>query len=256
MLGANNPRLDRVRELRTKKGRREQGRFTIEGSTLLKEALRSGVAIEELYGTPAELESSQSAREAESNGTAVFRVEERTMRRLSDLETAPGLLAVAPVELHPVAELFAQPGLVLALAGISDPGNAGTLLRAAEAFGVSAVVFGSGTVESHSPKVVRGAMGSLFRLKIALATQEETAAAASGWEITGLASAGEPIETCSWASRSLLVVGQERHGLGAWAALCSRIAAIPMKGDAESLNAAVAGGIALYEASKRLQASP
>jgi TrmH family RNA methyltransferase len=256
MLGANNPRLDRVRELRTKKGRREQRRFTIEGSTLLKEALRSGVTIEELYGTSAEIESSQSAREAESRGTPVFRVDERTMRRLSDLETAPGLLAVAAVELRPVAELFEKPGLVLALAGLSDPGNAGTLLRAAEAFGVSAVVFGSGTVDPHSPKVVRGAMGSLFRLKLALSTPEETAVAAAGWEITGLASGGGPIEAYSWASRSLLVVGQERHGLGAWAALCSRIAAIPMKGDAESLNAAVAGGIALYEASKRLQASP
>jgi TrmH family RNA methyltransferase len=256
MLGANNPRLDRVRALRTKKGRREEGRFTIEGSTLLKEALRSGISIEELYGTPAELESSSSAREAESNGTPVFRVDERTMRRLSDLETAPGLLAVVPIELLPAAELFAGSGLVLALAGLSDPGNAGTLLRAAEAFGASGVVFGSGTVEPHAPKVVRGAMGSLFRLKIAVAAPEEVAAAAAGWEITGLASDGVPIQGLSWGSRSLLVVGQERRGLGAWTALCSRIAAIPMKGEAESLNAAVAGGIALYEASKRPPASP
>jgi len=255
MLGANNPRLDRVRDLRTKKGRREQGRFAIEGPTLLGEALRSGVTIEELYGTPSEIESSASAREAEANGAQVFRVDERTMRRLSDLETPPGLLAVVPIETHAAAELFAAPGLVLALAGVSDPGNAGTLLRSAEAFGVSAVIFGSGSVEPHSPKVVRGAMGSLFRLMIAQAAPEEIAAAAEGWEITGLASPGEPIGELSWSSRSLLVVGQERRGLGPWTALCSRLAAIPMKGEAESLNAAVAGGIALYEASKSLAAS-
>ena len=256
MLGANNPRLDRVRELRTKKGRREHRRFAIEGATLLREALRSGLSIEEVYGTPAALESSENAREAESAGAHVYRVDERTMHRLSDLETAPGLLAVVPIELLGVSELFSAPGLVLALAGLSDPGNAGTLLRAAEAFGVSGVVFGSGTVEPHSPKVVRSAMGSLFRLQLAVASPEETAAAAGGWEITGLAAGGLPIEGLSWASKSLLVVGQERHGLGPWAALCSRLAAIPMKGEAESLNAAVAGGIALYEATKRMQASP
>ncbi len=250
MLGAHNPRIDRVRALRTKKGRREYGHFAIEGTTLLREALRSGVSIEEVYGTPEALETSESAREAESTGAQVYRVDERTMRRLSDLQTAPGLLAVAPIELFPVSELFAAPGLVLALAGLSDPGNAGTLLRAAEAFGASAVVFGSGAVEPHSPKVVRGAMGSLFRLKLAVADPEETAAAAAGWEITGLASHGEPIGGLSWGLKSVLVVGQERRGLGPWAPLCSRLAAIPMNGEAESLNAAVAGGIALYEATR------
>ncbi len=256
MLGAHNPRLDRVRELRTKKGRREHGRFSIEGETLLREALRSGISIEELYGTAAALESSEAARQAESSGAQVYRVDERTMQRLSDLETAPGMLAVVPIELLPVSELFSGPGLVLVLAGLSDPGNAGTLLRAADAFGVPAVVFGSGAVEPHSPKVVRSAMGALFRLKLAVAGPQEAASAAQGWEITGLASGGLPIEGLSWAPKSVLVVGQERRGLGPWTALCSRLAAIPMKGEAESLNAAVAGGIALYEASKRVQGDP
>jgi TrmH family RNA methyltransferase len=251
MLGAHNPRLERVRDLRTKKGRREQGRFAIEGATLLREAIRSGISIEELYGTAAALESSESARGAESSGIPVYRIDERAMRRLSDLDTAPGLLAVVPIDLRPVSELFSAPGLVLALAGLSDPGNAGTLLRAAEAFGVSAVVFGSGAVEPHSPKVVRSAMGSLFRLKVAVAAPHETAAAAPGWEITGLAAGGQPIRGLEWAPKSLLVVGQERHGLGPWAPFCSRLAAIPMTGEAESLNASVAGGIALYEATRK-----
>src|SRR5438477_407073 len=163
MLGAHNPRLDRVRALRTKKGRREQGRFAIEGATLLHEAVRSGVRIEEIFGTPEALESAHSARDLEAAGVPAYRVDERTMRRLSDLETAPGLVAVAPIAFHPLAELFARPGLMLALADLSDPGNAGTLLRTAEAFGVSGVIFGSRAVEAHSPKVVRGSMGSLFR---------------------------------------------------------------------------------------------
>ncbi|HET9393934.1 MAG TPA: RNA methyltransferase [Candidatus Rubrimentiphilum sp.] len=252
MLGSHNPRLDRVRALRTKKGRREQGRFAIEGATLLHEAVRSSVRIEELFGTPAALESSQTARDLEAAGVPAYRVDERTMRRISDLETAPGLVAVAPIAFHSLSEVFAQPGLVLALAGLSDPGNAGTLLRAAEAFGVSGVVFGSHSVEPYAPKVVRGSMGSLFRLRLAVASPAETAAAAEGWDVTGLDSAGAPIEALEWASKTLLVVGQERHGLGEWEPVCTRLAAISMKGRLESLNAALAGGIALYEAAKRV----
>lgn len=253
MLGAHNPRLDRVRALRTKKGRREQGRFAIEGATLLHEAVRSGLRIEELFGTPEALESSQAARDLEAAGVGAYRLDERTMRRLSDLETAPGLIAVAPISFHPLAELFERPGLLLALADLSDPGNAGTLLRAAEAFGVSGIIFGSRAVEPYAPKVVRGSMGSLFRLPLAVAPAAETAAAAKGWEVTGLDSAGAPIEALEWPSKTLLVVGQERHGLGEWEAVCTRLAAISMKGRVESLNAALAGGIALYEAAKRVQ---
>jgi TrmH family RNA methyltransferase len=254
VLGAHNARLDRVRALRTKKGRREQGRFPIEGATLLDEAARSGIAIEELYGTPAALEASAAAAALESRGIPVYRIDDRAMGRLSDLETSPGLLAVAAVSLRPVADLFSSAGLVLTLAGVSDPGNAGTLLRAAEAFGASGVVFDPGAVEPHAPKVVRAAMGSLFRLRLAVASAQETAEAARGWEITGLDLGGERIDGLAWATRSLLVVGQERHGLGDWKQSCTRLAAIPTMGKVESLNASVAGGIALYQAGKRMPA--
>ncbi len=256
MLGTHNPRVDRVRALRTKKGRREQSRFAIEGATLLDEALRSGIRVEEVYGTPEALQSAPSARELEASGVPVYRVDERTMRRLSDLQISPGLLATAPVLLHPVSELFAQPGLVLALADLGDPGNAGTLLRAAEAFGVAGVIFGSHSVEPYAPKVVRGAMGSIFRLRLAVASAQETAQAARGWQATGLDSAGAPVESLTWPSQSLLVVGQERRGLGEWQTICTRLAAITMTGRVESLNAAVAGGIALYEAAKHMEPRP
>lgn len=247
MLGAHNPRIEYVRSLRTKKGRRAHGRFSIEGVTLLREAVRSGVAIEELYGTPEALAALGGGTPANAK---VHTVDDRTLRRLSDLETAPGLVAVAPIVQHDVARLFSEEGLVLVLAGISDPGNAGTLLRTAEAFGVRGVVFGAGSVEPYAPKVVRAAMGSLFRLRLAVADPAATIGAAPGWSVTGLHAAGEPLEALSWPARSILVVGQERHGLGPWQAICGRLAAIPMQGQVESLNASVAGAIALYEAAK------
>lgn len=249
MLGAHNPRLDLVRALRTQKGRAEQRRFAFEGSTLIAEALRSGIRIEEVYVTGRGVESLPAA--LERLGVPLYRVDDRTMARLSDLETPPGSLAVSPIALAPLARLFEKPGLVLVLADLSDPGNAGTLLRAAEAFGAAGVVFGGNAVEPYAPKVVRGAMGSVFRVPLASGSPAEVAAAAAGWEITGLDTRGQPLRALRWESKSALVVGQERRGLGAWEAICTRLGGIEMAGPVDSLNAAVAGSIALYEAVKQ-----
>ena len=135
-----------------------------------------------------------------------------------------------------------------------DAGNAGTLLRSAEAFGTAGVIVGSLGAEPHQPKVVRSAMGALFRLPLAVADPKALSGLLDGWEVTGLAAAGEPLHGLPWGQRSIVAVGNERHGLGRWESLCTRLGAIPMSGKAESLNAAIAGSIALYEASKRRHA--
>ncbi|MBV8244977.1 MAG: RNA methyltransferase [Candidatus Eremiobacteraeota bacterium] len=250
-LGKHSPRLEAVRELLTAKGRRERGRFTIEGLTLLEEARRSGVALEEIYVSESALrERPELMGWDQTAGLSV--VDDRSFARLSDLETPPGVLAVAPIAFTPLPALLAEEGLVLLLAGISDPGNAGTLIRSAEAFGVGRIIFGAGGVEPHHPKVVRGAMGSLFRARIARAEVAEVAevALSLGWEATGLAAGGTPLDRAAFPPRCLLAVGQERAGLGPWDALCTQRVGIPMASSAESLNAAVAGSIALYAASR------
>lgn len=250
-LGAHNPKLAAVRELLAKKGRREHGRFAFEGPTLLDEALRANVAIDAVYATPGAYGRFEAARRAEDAGVPLYLVDERTLARISDLEAPPGIVSVAAQALRPAEELLREPGIVALFASISDPGNAGTLLRSAEAFGVDRVVFGTGGVEPYHPKVVRGAMGALFRVRLAVAAPDEFAAAAKGWEVTGLDAAGEPLDGMPWPLRSVVAIGSERAGLGPWQPLCTRIAAIPMRGNAESLNAAVAGSIALYEACKQ-----
>lgn len=249
-LGAHNARVEFARELLTKKGRREHARFSFEGSTLLAEAIAAGTRVECVYATAAVYAESQAVRDAEARGIDVYTVDERTMRRISDVETPAGVIAVAPIALYSAAELLEEPGLVLALADLNDPGNAGTLLRTAEAFGVTRVIFGSRGAEPHLPKVVRAAMGALFRLRIAVATPADVNAVLADWEVTGLAAHGEPLPRLAWHRKAILAVGNERHGLEGWEGLCMRFAAIPMAGGAESLNAAVAGSIALYEASK------
>ena len=127
-LSPQNPRIELVRELRSAAVRRERGRFVIEGPTLLAEAGRSGIGLAEIYGTEKALrEHAPLVQGLELGGTPAFTVPERTLARLSDLETPTGLLAVAVLPRDDLAALLARRGPVLLLAGISDPGNAGTV---------------------------------------------------------------------------------------------------------------------------------
>lgn len=253
-LSPHNPRIEHVRELRTPRRRRERGRFLFEGPTLLGEAQRSGVAIEELYGTETALAAHVPVVAAlEGAGIPVFVLPERTLARLSDLETPPGLLAVALQPSSDPATILGRPGPVLLLAGINDPGNAGALLRSAEAFGAAGVLFGRGSVDPFAPKVIRAAMGSLFRLPIAGVTSEELleAAAAAGRAVVAATLDGEPLATADLPQRVVVAVGNERHGVGRFLPRWDRAVRIEQASTTESLNAAVAGSILLYALSLR-----
>lgn len=249
-LGAHNARVDLARDLLTKKGRKEHGRFSFEGPTLLQEAHDAGVPIEALYVTQAAYDRTRLIATLEGAGVPVYLVDERAMGRISDVETPSGVLAVTPIRLQTASEILQGRGVVLLLADVNDPGNVGTLLRTAEAFGVAGVIAGSLGAELHLPKVVRSAMGALFRLPLASADPHDLRALLADWEVTGLTAQGEALGGLAWGARAVLAVGNERRGLGRWEPLCARLASIPMRGNAESLNAAVAGAVALYEATK------
>ncbi|MGB6985550.1 MAG: RNA methyltransferase [Candidatus Aquilonibacter sp.] len=247
LAGAHAERVTRVRDLQTAKGRKEHGRFAFEGPTLLDEALRSGVAIEELYVSEGVLRTNATVRDLDARGTPVYVVDDRTARKISDLDTPPGLVAVTRQQPQSLAALL-QSRLTLVLADLNDPGNVGTLLRSAEAFGAGGVVLGSLGVDPYHPKVVRGAMGSIFRLALAVASAGEfaAAAAAAGCMVIGLAGEGPSLTNRTLSGSNALVVGHERRGLGAWMTPDIVLAGIPMRGPVDSLNAAVAGSIGLY----------
>jgi RNA methyltransferase, TrmH family len=234
------------------KGRRKQQRFAFEGETMLAEALRAGVSILELYATREAYDATPSLHELEAAGTPAFLLDEPAAVRISDLETPSGIVAIAASRLRSVDELFRGRAPILVLADLNDPANAGTLLRSADAFGCGGVLFGRLGIDPYHPKVVRGSMGAIFRLALSVADPAEAAdaAARAGVRILGLAADGAPLTARDWEPPVALVVGHERHGLGRWESLCSRLLAIPMAGAAESLSAAVAGSIALYEATR------
>jgi TrmH family RNA methyltransferase len=254
-LGLHSPRIERTRELRTSGGRREQGRFAIEGPTLIAEALRSGIAIREIYGIPGRLAEHPEIGALEGPALPIFSVSPKIYARWSELESPPGILAVLDIPAADPAAILARPGAVLLLAGVNDPGNAGTLLRSAEAFGASGVLFGRGGADPYSPKVVRSAMGSLFRLPVATveATWLAGAAKSAGRLIVAADVEGTDVAEAALPKNVILAVGNERRGVRDWLPgwdLCIRI---PHQGPAQSLNAAMAGSILLYVLSRRDQ---
>lgn len=252
-LGAHSPRLDGVRALLTAKGRKESGEIAIEGPTLIEEAERSGAAITGLYFTAAARAAHPYVADLESAEIPAFLVPERLFAKISDLESPTGLLATVVTTAKPLAEVLALPGPLVLFAGLGDPGNAGTLLRAAEAFGFAGAIFGSGGIDPFSPKVVRAAMGSLFRLGIARATPEEFVAGAKASNRPTVATElkGTPLPDADLPKRGIYAIGNERHGVRSWLPHADLTVTIPQRGPTESLNAAVAGGILFYEFAKR-----
>jgi TrmH family RNA methyltransferase len=217
---------------------------------------------------------------------AVFAVSERVAARISTLETPPEASAVLPLpERRPLSSLLgpgsspktaalrreggepaavrrtgpAAAGLLVVYAdGVQDPGNVGTLVRAAVAFGASALVTSAGSADPYGPKTVRASMGALFGLPV---FPEVPLADVLGQlppaTVYGLAAhEGEPLDEADLARPAVLVVGAERAGLSRAALLhIDRVVTIPLApaaaGAVESLNAGVAGAIALYEFSRR-----
>ncbi len=148
--------------------------------------------------------------------------------------------------------MLARPGPVLLLAGVDDPGNAGTLVRSAEAFGAAGVLFGRGGVDPYAPKVVRAAMGSLFRLPVAPVEPAEllAAARAAGRPLVATEVEGEDLRTRGVPAGRSSRSATSGAGCGTGCPRWDRLVRIPPHRLTESLNAAVAGSIVLYESSR------
>jgi TrmH family RNA methyltransferase len=253
ILGAHSPKLEAARDLRTKAGRQTRRLYAVEGATMLAEALAAGIRPESVFVTDRGAEAIPREH-VERLAGRTFVIPERAMARLSELETPPGLVAVLPLELAALESVLdGEPALLLA--GVSDPGNAGTLLRAAEIFGVTRAIFTAEAVEAHNPKVVRASMGAIFRMRIARAGGAEATLAAgrAGYAVVAATREGVPLPEFRFPERTLLAIGNERHGVAQALPGWDRAVSIPQAGRGESLNAAVAGAILLYVFSQQIE---
>ena len=258
----SNPAVRAARKLARPSSRaRAGGRFLLEGPEGIRSALDAGHVPDTLLATErAAARHAGLVNLARQRGARVSLVAEPVLSALAATTTPQGLVAVLPGVVRPLEALPASPRLVCVLAEVRDPGNAGTVLRAADAFGADAVATTRGSVDPQSPKAVRAAAGSLFHLPVVAGAPWP--ALRTALRERGLHLVGADPHAAATADRApleepvALVLGNEAHGLpGDVAADLDLVVRIPLAGRAESLNLAAAAAVLLYETTRRQEAS-
>jgi TrmH family RNA methyltransferase len=252
-----NGRLKELRRARSQPGRGGNGLAGIEGPNLLVEAVRARLRVECVFvaqGSEHLLEGLGLAPETE----ILTMPAELLISALATETPQPIAALVEPPDwtwAHLLGEHRKSPALILLLAGLQDPGNLGTVLRSAEAFGADGAVSLPGTVSAWNPKAVRASAGSVFRVPVLAAGETEAIARlreAGVRIVAATVSAAQPADFANLAEAVALIVGNEGNGVPAdLVAKADGAVTIPCPGPVESLNAAVAASVLLYEASRQ-----
>jgi len=248
LTSTKNPRIQQIRKLQSiARTRRKEGVFVVEGVRLVEEAMMAGWRpIIVLYTEDINERGQQVVERFRAAGSEILTVAPYVMEAASDTQTPQGILAVLPI---PGWELTATPTFVLIPDRVRDPGNLGTLLRTALAAGVDAVILPPGNVDAFSPKVVRAGMGAHFKLPIIFMDWETIGERLAGLSVFLADSGGGATHLETKFDHPLaLIIGGEAAGAGDQAKkLATDRVHIHMPGGAESLNAAVAGSILMFE---------
>lgn len=243
-------------KLTKKKYREQEQRFLIEGTKLVHEVLQSDWKLETLL-LHRDFLMTESAGEvlrlAQAVHCELLEVSSDELKKLSETVTPQGIVGVVvarPQFLDSALSAEAHRCLVVVLDDVADPGNVGTILRTCDWFGVDAVVLSKLSVEIFNPKVVRSAMGSLFHLPICIDADLSSflkSAKTKGFEIIATAiEGGRMLPEINFPEKTIMVFGNEAHGVSpAIAQLADRLMTIPKHGRAESLNVAIASGVAI-----------
>ncbi|HLI83404.1 MAG TPA: RNA methyltransferase [Bryobacteraceae bacterium] len=255
VTSAANPLLKDVRRAIARGGLTSEGWCVAETFHLLEEALRSDCEVKVVLAA----ESVRSAVEGHVRGlgrTKVAVAPDGLLRAVSDTESSQGIIALVKPPEWRLEQLFRGSPLVLVLDGLRDPGNCGTIVRAAEAFGASGVIFLKGTASPYNPKTLRASAGSLFRVPFLHGVDTVLARAAlkqNRVELFAGVPAREGVRSLAQVDltgRCALIVGNEARGVGGELLSAALDVAIPTV-SVESLNAAIAAGIMLYEARRQ-----
>lgn len=239
-----------------KKTRMETGMFAVEGARLVSEAAKSNAEIVRLFITEeAGIKYEKYLKDVISVSPEVYTITENIATKMSDTKSPQGVFAVFKIpELKPD---FSKSGLYVMLSGLQDPGNIGTILRTCDAMDVKGVILSECT-DIYSPKVLRSSMGCLFRLPVSVFDTSECAVDALKKNgITSYASAlrndAKLLGEIKFDSKSCILIGNEGNGLREEIIdKCDVTVMIPMKGRAESLNAASAAAILIYSAAENI----
>ena len=251
LTSPRNPRVLAARKLLRARDRKREGAFLLEGLAAVLDALEHGARLRSLFVAGRD-EGTAVEEAAATAGVEVIEVGADVASSLSSTVTPQGIVAVAESPVVGLESLPPSPSLVLVLAGVRDPGNAGTLLRSAAAAGADAVVFSDDSVDPLNPKVVRSSAASLFLVPVVADAPVEEAMAIlkeRDCNLLGADSDGRAVYETDLTRPLGLVVGNEAHGLpGSVRDLLDGEVSVPMPGPTESLNAGIAGSLLLFEA--------
>jgi RNA methyltransferase, TrmH family len=248
LTSTKNPKVAAAARLKKRSFREDEARFLVEGAQAVSEALEEAGRLEVLFVTDELAPVVATARQA---GVDVFIVTEDVMAKLTSTVTPQGLVGVAPF-LDVDLDALPEDGCLPILHEVRDPGNAGTVLRSADAAGAGGVVFSSTSVDVYNPKTVRASAGSLFHLPVVRGVETQAAIEqlrGRGYRILAMAADGvDDLYRVDLSGPVAFVFGNEARGLPPETlASADRVVHVPIAGKAESLNLAAAASICLFE---------
>ena len=237
-----NPKVTTWKSLKDRKGRRETGCFLVEGRKMVEEALASAFPVEAVLVDDARLDEFTLPA-----GIPAYSMPGHVLAAVCDTKTPQGIAAIVRMAEVPLAGKR-----LVAMDGVQDPGNVGTIIRTADAAGFDGVILSAQCADVFSPKVLRATMGSVFRMGIRVTDDLPGLLANMVQEGASVLSSqldGEPFyQRSPLNERFVLVIGSEGNGVtDEVKAVATHKVKLPMRGGAESLNAAVAAGIMMYE---------
>lgn len=249
ITSAKNNTYKYFKSLGQKKARTEHGVYTVEGIKSVSDAVRAGMDVRALaaaagFSVPPALA-----------GIPLYRLPDKLFDGLCDTKTPQGILAV--IGMPPAADFLpVDNGIYIYCDRVADPGNAGTIIRTADAAGADGVLFSPGSVDLYSPKTVRASMGSFFHIQTAAETGLDRLQTMrrAGYQILCAMLGEETMDyrQPDYTRPTVIALGNEANGVSPQAAaMADRLVKIPIFGRAESLNVSVAGAILLYEAARQ-----
>ena len=237
-----NPKVLQWKSLKDRKGRRETGCFLAEGRKMAEEALASGFRVEALLVDEERLEEFTLPEHVPA-----YALPAHVLAAVCDTKTPQGIAAVVKISQNP--RLGKR---VVAMDGVQDPGNVGTIIRTADAAGLQGVILSGQCADVFSPKVLRATMGSIFRMPIMITEDlpaSLNALRTDGYSVISSQLDGEPFyQRSPVGEKFCLIIGNEGNGVSDEVkATATHRVKLPMRGGAESLNAAIAAGIMMYD---------
>lgn len=255
ITGKDNRILKTLRSIKTKNGRKKLGLYFVEGERIVKDTLTLATNnISFVVFSSSYFGTNKDFCLYLENTTECYLISDRLFTEVSDTKTPQGILLVLSAR-HSTLDDFSADGNILILDSVQDPGNMGTIIRTAEAMGISSVFLTKGSTDIYSPKVLRSAMGSAFRTDFYfIDTEDLHTLKEKGYKLysTALSENSVSLENVKCEEKAAIIIGNEANGISdEILKISDYIIKIPMAGKIESLNAAIAAAIVMYHFSDK-----